>query len=202
MAQVLDSLKKTWSRYPVLKLDNYEHSEKDSLKTFIDNLINKYNKNHKHVTLTKKNNQPVSYPNSKRSFIDMWGLCRNYYPEVEFKEFIQTCLELVKEQKIFGNWFCHTINRYVFSDTKPPYDSHNLREDKLRLDGTFRIKDLISELGYDYDDFKYIKPEPKKETIVLKRRRSAVVWDQFESAIGIKYSTMSWGGLNTSEQND
>lgn len=174
--KVVDSLKKTWSRYPLLEIKSYKHNPNTELKEFIDKLINDYNNKVGMETVTKKTKEVVSYRGSKRSFIDMWGLCRNYYPGTSIEDFLKACFELVKEEKIYGNWFCHTINRYVFGGTRPAYDSYNLREDKLRLDGSIRMKDLLAELGYDYEEFRHKPPVKKQETEGTKTRRTTFIY--------------------------
>lgn len=173
MKSVLPHLKKSWSRYPILEIENYEHDPSKPMSDFILDVIHKYNKKNTTSTITKVKKKKVSYARSRRSFIDMWGLCRNYYKGCTLEEVCTTMLDLAKDKKIYGNWFCSTINRYVFSDIPNPYESYSIRPDRLNMSGDIHLNHMLEELGYTKDDFLIKKEEPKKPT----GRRSALITD-------------------------
>lgn len=168
MKSVLPHLKKSWSRYPVLEIQNYEHDPNKPMSDFILDVINKYNKNFNTPTITKLKKKQVSTMGSRRSFIDMWGLCRNYYKGCTLEEVCKAVLDLAKDKKIYGNWFCQTINRYVFSDMPNTYESYSIRPDRLNISGDIQLSHMLEELGYTKNDF-LIKKEEAPNNAKLKQ---------------------------------
>ena len=168
MKSVLPHLKKSWSRYPILEIQNYEHDPNKPMSDFILDVINKYNKNFNTPTITKLKKKQVSTMGSRRSFIDMWGLCRNYYKGCTLEEVCKAVLDLAKDKKIYGNWFCQTINRYVFSDMPNTYESYSIRPDRLNVSGDIQLSHMLEELGYTKNDF-LIKKEEAPNNAKLKQ---------------------------------
>jgi hypothetical protein len=190
MQNVIPHLKKSWSRYPILEIKNYEHNPEQSISDFILDVITKHNKNNKTPTITKLNKKQVSTMNSRRSFIDMWGLCRNYYKGCTLEEVCITMLDLVKDKKIYGNWFCQTINRYVFSDMPNSFEPYSMRFDRVNLNGTIRLEHMIEELGYTKEDFLIKKGEPKKEPSVSRRSATQIFNTVMNTALEREFRIM------------
>lgn len=161
MNTLLEEVKKVWSRYPLLEINGYTHNPEKSIKDFIEEVFLVHNESLNSVTIKKKSKNTVSHFGSKRSFVDMWGLCRNYYKGCSLEEVCKAMFDLVKEEKIYGNWFCETVKRYVFSPHKNEYEDTNLRKARILLNKyDSNIYKLAEELGYKEEDFKRKKTEP------------------------------------------
>lgn len=145
--ETIKTLEKRWRRYPILEIQNYNHDTNTPVKKFIEDIFLKYNSNPNHRSLVKTTKEQMGYTGAKRSFIDIFGLCRNYYKGVTLEEVSRSLFELCKEEKIWGNWFCDTINRYVFS-THPSWT--RLNKHKVSLDGDYWIDDMLKDLNMKF----------------------------------------------------
>lgn len=146
--ETIKILEKRWRSYPLLVIHNYEHDKKTPMKQFILDVFTKYNTTTGHETYTKKTYNRISYRGSKRSFIDIFGLCRNYYRGVKLKDVILTMMELADEGRIHGWWFCETIRRYVFDIYPHPYSGKKINSGfYVSTKGDIKVIDILNELN-------------------------------------------------------
>jgi len=144
-------LNKRYRVYKKLQLEGYTH-KKMELKDFIEIFFKKLNIQYK----TIDNSGSIhGYKGAHRSLIDLFSVCRTYYPKIKIEDVTKNLFELCKEKKVFGIWLCETIGRYVFSKTEILYKTSNLEDRKLTMRGknTETISKLYEELGYSEKDF-------------------------------------------------
>lgn len=146
-------------RSPALMLNDSDFvPEEKDIKSFIDAFINNYNK--KYCTYIVKTKELYCNINRLRSFHDMWGLVKNYYPKTLYVDFMRAIFELASEKKIKGKWLCSTINRYVFSAAPHPtknmyekWENYTLRMTYVSPIMNIDISELFSCLGFTHESF-------------------------------------------------
>jgi hypothetical protein len=114
--------------FPILKLEGLDSVNED-LDKFIYNFLYTYNQ--KRHTITVLDNAHHTHYGRHRSLIDIYLICRYYYPEVSLKE-----VKISLMENVLVGQTCGFIKRRVYELKK------------LKLDWKFYSNEQLDEFGY------------------------------------------------------
>jgi hypothetical protein len=150
---LIERLEKEFDKHPQLRLSKFlkKKIKGFTLKEFIDSFINEYNLEYETRVISSNTDEETS--GSMRSIQDIYSICKYYYPEAKLKDVFQGIFELASENKIFGKWYCHTINKFVFSEKHTAYDKFTIRKDTFISRVNITTYDVFRELGFKQSNF-------------------------------------------------